>query len=116
MSPLLLLAAVPALVFLGLPVLGLVVRAFASGSVVSALSNPAVIDALWLSAVTTGVCVVLVLLFGLPLSFALARGRLPGRSAIETIVDLPIVLPPSVAGLALLLAFGRRGLLGDPLA
>ena len=46
----------------------------------------------------------------------MARGRLPGRTAVETIVDLPIVLPPSVAGLALLLVFGRRGLLGEPLA
>jgi molybdate transport system permease protein len=112
----LLLLGTPALVLLGLPVVVLVLRAFASGSLLGALSNPAVIDALWLSAVTTGVTVVLVLVLGLPLSLALARGRLPGRTAIETIVDLPIVLPPSVAGLALLLVFGRRGVLGDPLA
>lgn len=58
----------------------------------------------------------LVLLLGLPLSLALARGRVRGRALVETIVDLPIVLPPSVAGLALLLVFGRRGVLGDALA
>jgi molybdate transport system permease protein len=50
------------------------------------------------------------------LAFALGRRRFRGSSIIETIVDLPIVLPPSVAGLALLLAFGRRGVVGEPLA
>ena len=101
---------------LGLPVLVLVLRALASGSLLTALTTPAVIDALWLSAITTGVTVALVLLLGLPLALAMARGRLPGRTLVETIVDLPIVLPPSVAGLALLLVFGRRGLFGDELA
>ena len=101
---------------LGLPVLVLVLRALASGALVAALTTPAVLDALWLSAVTTGISVLLVLLLGLPLALAMARGRLPGRTAVETIVDLPIVLPPSVAGLALLLVFGRRGLFGDELA
>ena len=91
-------------------------HALASGSLVTALTSPAVLDALWLSALTTGVCVALVMLLGTPLSIALARGRLPGRAVVETIVDLPIVLPPSVAGLALLLVFGRRGLFGDELA
>jgi molybdate transport system permease protein len=101
---------------LGLPVIVLVLRAFSSGSVLGAFGDPAVLDALWLSALTTGTTVVLVVLLGLPLAVAMARGRLPGRTAVETIVDLPIVLPPSVAGLALLLVFGRRGMLGEPLA
>jgi molybdate transport system permease protein len=112
----LLAAGVPALVLLGLPVLVLIVRAVASGSVIVALHDPAVLDALTLSAVTTGICVILVLVLGLPLAVGLARGRVRGRALVETIVDLPIVLPPSVAGLALLLVFGRRGLLGEPLA
>jgi molybdate transport system permease protein len=112
----LLAAGIPALILLGLPVVVLVLRALASGGVLSALRDPAVLDALWLSGLTTAVTLVLVLLLGLPLALAMARGRLPGRAAVETIVDLPIVLPPSVAGLALLLVFGRRGLLGEPLA
>jgi len=99
-----------------MPVVTLVLRAFGGGALVAALSSPAVIDALWLSAITTAVTVVLVVVLGLPLALAMARGRLPGRTAVETIVDLPIVLPPSVAGLALLLVFGRRGLLGEQLA
>jgi molybdate transport system permease protein len=112
----LLVAGLPALLILGLPVLALVMRAVAGGSLVTALTSPAVLDALWLSGITTAFSVTLVVILGIPLSLALARGRLPGRTAVETIVDLPIVLPPSVAGLALLLVFGRRGLLGDPLA
>jgi molybdate transport system permease protein len=81
-----------------------------------ALSSAPVLDALSLSAVTTAVAVALVVVLGLPLAIALARSRFRGRTVIEAIVDLPIVLPPSVAGLALLLVFGRRGLLGEPLA
>ena len=110
------MVGLPALLILGLPVAVLVVRALASGSVLDALRTPAVTDALVLSAITTGICVVLVLLLGLPLAVALAHGKFRGRALVETIVDLPIVLPPSVAGLALLLVFGRRGLLGDELA
>ena len=110
------LLGVPALVFLGLPVVVLVGRALASGSVFAALTSPAVVDALALSAVTTSIAVALALVLGFPLAVLLARGRFRGRALIEAIVDLPIVLPPSVGGLALLLAFGRRGLLGEPLA
>lgn len=106
----------PALLLLGLPVLVLVSRALLSGSVLGALGSPAVVDALTLSAITTVISVVMVVLLGLPLALALARGQVPGQAIIDAIVDLPIVLPPSVAGLALLLVFGRRGLLGEPLA
>jgi molybdate transport system permease protein len=107
---------IPGLLLLGLPVVVLVLRGVASGSVLSAFTSPAVLDALWLSVVTTLISVVLIVFLGAPLALALARGRVPGRSAIETIIDLPLVLPPSVAGLALLLVFGRRGLFGDALA
>ena len=110
------LLGVPALVFLGLPVIVLVGRAVLSGSVFAALGSGAVLDALALSAVTTTIAVALALMLGFPLAVVLARATFRGRALIEAIVDLPIVLPPSVAGLALLLAFGRRGLLGEPLA
>jgi molybdate transport system permease protein len=101
--------------FLSLPVIVLVARAGAGGTLASALGSSAVLDALALSLVTTGASLVLTVTFGTPLAFALARRRFRGASVVETIVDLPIVLPPSVAGLALLLVFGRRGLLGEPL-
>ncbi|HYI22240.1 MAG TPA: ABC transporter permease [Candidatus Limnocylindrales bacterium] len=102
--------------FLGLPVLVLVSRAVGGGTLLTALSSPAVIDALVLSLLTTSVSLVIVAVLGLPLAFLLARARFPGQSLVETIVDLPIVLPPSVAGLALLLLLGRRGVFGEALA
>jgi molybdate transport system permease protein len=100
--------------FLALPVAVLLGRAVFGGALGVALASPAVLDALWLSFVTTGVSLVLSVVFGLPLAFVLARRRFRGKALIETIVDLPIVLPPAVAGLGLLLAFGRRGLLAEP--
>jgi molybdate transport system permease protein len=59
--------------------------------------------------ITLGVTVV----FGTPVAYLLARYQFPFRKAIDTLLDLPTVLPPSVAGVALLMAFGRRGLMGD---
>jgi molybdate transport system permease protein len=102
--------------FLGLPVGFLVVRAAFGGSLATALASSAVIDALVLSLATTAVSLVVTIALGTPLAFLLARRRFRGSSLVEAIVDLPIVLPPSVAGLALLLVFGRTGLLGAPLA
>jgi len=99
----------------GLPVAVLLVRAVAGGSLFRAIGNPAVTDALVLSLVTTACSLVLTIAIGLPLGLVLARRRFRGKALLETIVDLPIVLPPSVAGLALLLLLGRRGLLGAPL-
>jgi molybdate transport system permease protein len=98
-----------------LPVVVLVGRAVLSGDVVVALGSSAVLDALALSAITTSIAVALVLMLGFPLALFLARASFRGRGLLEAIVDLPIVLPPSVAGLALLLTLGRRGLLGEPL-
>ncbi len=110
---LVLVAALFAL-FLGLPVVTLVVRSVADGSLSIALASPVVLDALWLSLVTTAISLVITVALGLPLAVVLARRRFRGKGWIEAIVDLPIVLPPSVAGLALLLVFGRRGLLSAP--
>ena len=98
-----------------LPVVALLVRALGGGSLLRALGNPAVVDALVLSLVTTACSLVLTVAIGLPLALVLARRRFRGKPLLETVIDLPIVLPPSVAGLALLLLLGRRGLLGAPL-
>ena len=101
--------------FLGLPVVVLVVRALAGGALGQAATAPVVLEALALSLVTTAASLVLTVTLGLPVAWLLARRRFRGAALVETLVDLPIVLPPSVAGLALLLAFGRRGVLGGPL-
>jgi molybdate transport system permease protein len=102
--------------FLGLPVVLLVGRALLGGSLAAALGSGPVVDALVLSLLTTAISLTLTIALATPLAHLLARRRFRGASVVEAIVDLPIVLPPSVAGLALLLAFGRRGVLGEPLA
>ena len=112
-----LLAAAVAVGFLiALPVVLLVGRSIGDGALGDALRSPDVADALALSLSTTACSLVLTVLLGLPLAFVLARRRFRGSALLESVVDLPVVLPPSVAGLALLLAFGRRGLVGGPLA
>jgi len=101
---------------LALPVAVVVARAVFDGALARALGATAVLDALALSLATTAVSVVVTVAIGLPLAFVLARREFRGASLLAAVIDLPIVLPPSVAGLALLLTLGRRGLLGDPLA
>ena len=100
---------------LGAPVAVLIARAMLGGSLGAALGTPVVIDALVLSLATTAISLLVTVAVGLPIATLLARGRRRGLSILEAIVDLPIVLPPAVAGLALLLVLGRRGVLGGPL-
>ena len=100
--------------FLGLPVVTLVARSILDGSLQVAIASPVVLDALVLSLVTTAISLAITVGLGLPLAVVLARRAFRGKGLIEAVVDLPIVLPPSVAGLALLLVFGRRGLLSAP--
>ena len=103
-------------VFLGLPVVTLVLRSVIDGSFAEAAASSAVLGALTLSLTTTAASVLVTIGFGLPLAIVLARRTFRGKWLIEAIVDLPIVLPPSVAGLALLLVLGRRGVLGGSLS
>ena len=105
-----------AIVFLlAAPLVALVWRGLSSAALSAALT-PAALEALRLSIVTSCSALAVIVVLGTPLAFALAWWDFRGKRAIETLVDLPLVLPPSVAGLALLLAFGRQGLLGAPLA
>ncbi len=105
------LAAVPA-ILLGAPLLALLWR-LPWTDLTDALTSEAATSALGLSLVTsviaTGLCVV----FGLPLAWALAVGRGMPTRVVRAFCLLPIVLPPVVGGVALLLAFGRRGLVGQ---
>jgi molybdate transport system permease protein len=103
-------------VFLALPLLGLLQRTLVAGTFFDAIRRPIVYEAVRLSMLTTAAVVVLTLIFGSPLALVLARKRFLGKTLLDSVVDLPIVLPPAVAGLALLLTFGRRGLLGGPLS
>jgi molybdate transport system permease protein len=108
------LAAGIALAFLVLPIVAIFVHV-SPVRLVDQLSNRVVVDALIVSLKTTVVAQLLVLVFGTPTAYLLASRRFPGRSLCVTLVELPLVLPPAVAGIGLLVAFGRFGLLGSPL-
>jgi len=98
--------------FVGLPLVALFAYGTLSGFL-NSLSSPVFVQAIQLSLVTTVTTLLLVVTFGTPVAYFNARHSYHGKRIIETLIDLPIVLPPAVAGIALLLAFGRRGLLGQ---
>jgi molybdate transport system permease protein len=100
--------------FLAVPLVGLVSRV-SWGSLWSDLTTSTALDALRLSLVCSVSATALSLVLGVPLAWVLARRPFPGRSAVRSLALLPMVLPPVVGGVALLLAFGRDGLLGRPL-
>jgi molybdate transport system permease protein len=105
----------PLLVLLLLPLLALVNRT-APAAVWQTLGQESTLQAIAVSLRTSTATVLLVLVFGTPLAYLLGRRRSRIVSLLEVLIDLPTVLPPAVAGLALLVAFGRRGLLGGTLA
>ena len=106
-----LLAAVLVL-FLAVPLAALVVRAGEEGRGLTPQAREVLRQALTLSLVTSLISLAVVVVLGTPLAYLLARRRFHGARLVDTLVDLPIVLPPAVAGLALLMAFGRRGVVG----
>jgi len=104
----------PLLVLLLLPLVALVTKT-EPAAMWQALGQDSTFQAVSLSLYTSTASLLLVLLFGTPLAYVLGRRRPRFGSLLEVVIDLPTVLPPAVAGLALLMAFGRRGLLGSPL-
>ena len=100
--------------FISLPLLSLVIWTVNEGSW-RAMGSPVALDALLLSVRTTAITMAIILVVGTPAAFVLARVEFPGKRMINTLVDIPAVLPPSAAGIALLLAFGRMGLIGEHL-
>ncbi len=99
------------LAFFALPLIALIHRSIAPDFFANALSKQA-FQALKLSLVTSSITTLITVVLGTPLAYLLARWKFRFKALLELILDLPIVLPPSVAGLALLIAFGRRGLIG----
>ena len=100
--------------FLLLPLVAIFTR-IPLGRLVDQLGRGVVTDAIVVSVETTLIAQAFVLLIGTPVAYLLATRRFPGRSLAVTLVELPLVLPPAVAGIGLLAAFGRVGLLGTPL-
>jgi len=79
---------------------------------VTNLTQPFILKAVGISLKTTFGATLVIILFGTPVAYILARRQVPFRRLIDTLLDLPIVLPPAVAGIALLMAFGRQGIMG----
>ncbi len=104
-----------ALLFLLLPVIVLVGRALV-GQDWNQMPDVGIVQAIILSLITTLITSGLTLLFGTPLAYSFARGHFPLRRWLNLLLELPIVLPPAVAGLALLVTFGRRGAVGGALS
>jgi len=100
------------LLFVTVPVASLFLR-ISPEAFFRSLAEPVVLDALSLSLVTATISTVIVVVFGTPLALVNARHDYRGRDIVDTLTDLPIVLPPAVAGIALLMAFGRRGVVGQ---
>jgi molybdate transport system permease protein len=98
--------------FIAVPILALVVWTVSEESW-EAMTSPVARDALLLSMKTTAATMTLLIVVGTPAAYVLARGSFRGSRALNTLVELPIVLPPSAAGIALLLTFGRLGLVGQ---
>jgi molybdate transport system permease protein len=110
----LLVPATLGLLFLVLPLAGLLIRA-PWATLAQRLTEPGVLTALRLSLYTATMATLVCLVLGVPLAWLLARVEFPGRRLVRALVTVPLVLPPVVGGVALLLVFGRRGLLGSRL-
>ncbi|MCB8876333.1 sulfate ABC transporter permease subunit CysW [Acidisoma silvae] len=100
--------------FLLLPLVTVFAQAFASGlsGYIASITDPNTLSAIWLTLIVAAVALVVNVVFGLAGSWALARFRFPGRLAILTVLDLPFSVSPVVAGLMLVLLYGRQGWLG----
>jgi molybdate transport system permease protein len=113
-SVLLAVVVAAALAFLMLPLLALFLRV-PPGTLVEQLGSAAAVDAILVSLKTSLLAHVIILGLGSPVAWVLGTRSFPGRRAAIALIELPLVLPPAVAGIALLAAFGRRGLLGGTL-
>jgi molybdate transport system permease protein len=100
-----------ALAFLVLPVLAIFLDS-PPGELLDALREPGALDALWLSLRTSVTALAIIVVVGTPAAYLLATRRFRGRALLITLIELPLVLPPAVAGIALLAAVGPSGILG----
>ncbi|HMO00342.1 MAG TPA: ABC transporter permease [Miltoncostaeaceae bacterium] len=106
------LAALAVLAFLTIPIIALFTESPPSQTL-QHLDDPVVRDALIVTVKTNAIAFGATLLIGTPAAYLIGRRRFPGRALVITLIELPLVLPPAVAGIGLLAAFGRLGLLGE---
>jgi molybdate transport system permease protein len=108
---LLALALAAAVTFLTLPVVAIFVDS-TPAELIDSLGEPGALDALWLSLRVTAIALAIILVVGTPAAYLLATRSFRGKAVVVTLVELPLVLPPAVAGIALLAAVGPSGILG----
>jgi molybdate transport system permease protein len=111
---LLVLCLALALTFLTLPVVAIFVDS-SPGDLIASLGEPGALDALWLSLKCTAASIAIILLVGTPAAYLLATRAFRGKAMVVTLIELPLVLPPAVAGIALLASLGPSGILGGTL-
>ena len=104
------------ILFIGLPVVAILVKAVQQENFIASLSSDITLQALRLSLITSVVSIVVVVILGTPFALLLARKRSFILKIIDSLVELPIILPPIVAGVAMLMAFGRQGIIGPALS
>ncbi len=114
-SLLLIFAAALFTLLIFLPIAAIFARVLPGGMLLETVGRPVVVEALRLSGLTTLLTLALAIVLGTPIAYILARREFPGRALLDSLIELPMVLPPAVAGIGLLMAFGRRGLLGPAL-
>lgn len=100
-----------AMTFIALPVVALFLKS-PLDTIFSSLQDPVVMDALQLSLTTSTLTTSIVVLMGTPVAYVSARFHYFGKDMADSLIDLPVIMPPAVAGIALLMAFGRMGILG----
>ena len=100
-----------AMAFIALPVIALFFRS-PLDTILETLHDPVVIDALRLSLMTSTITTFTVVIMGTPIAYVSARFNYWGKELADSLIDLPVIMPPAVAGIALLVAFGRMGLVG----
>ncbi|HDN95683.1 MAG: molybdenum ABC transporter permease [Thermoplasmata archaeon] len=103
-----------AVIFIALPIINVFASVGIDG-IIEAMKDKNAINAIIVSFEAAFFATLLSLIFGVPLAYILARKDFPGKSLIESIIDLPVIIPHTVAGIALLMIFGSNGLIGAPL-
>jgi molybdate transport system permease protein len=101
--------------FITLPILALVTKALGGADFIQNITGPTALQALRLSLLTSAISMLIIISLGSPFALLLSKTNSQFLKTVDLIVELPIILPPIVAGIAMLMAFGRTGLLGAPL-
>ena len=101
--------------FIGLPLLALIIKTASSGSLLDVLFSSTTLQAIKLSIITSLISIIIIVIIGTPVAYIISRSDSKILKILDIFIELPIILPPIVAGVAMLMAFGRQGILGGTL-